>query len=56
MLHSTEYLKILDEHDGHLLLERGAPVGRLKQYVLSLITSEGRPLTAQTPQGFWGLV
>jgi hypothetical protein len=55
MLHSTEYLRLLDQHDCHLLLEPGAPVGRLKRDVLSLITPEGRPLTVQTPQGFRGL-
>ena len=55
MPRSTEYLRLLDKHDCHLLLERGAPVGRLKGDVLSLITPEGRPLTLQTPQGFRGL-
>jgi hypothetical protein len=54
MLHSTEYLRILDQHDCHLLLERGVAVGRLKSDVLSLIASDGRPLPIQTPQGWRG--
>jgi hypothetical protein len=56
MLNSTAYLRLLDRHDCHLLLELGAPSGRLKKDVLSVITAEGRPLSVQTPQGFRGLV
>jgi hypothetical protein len=51
-LHSTDFLKLLDQHDCTLLLERGAPAGRLKQDALSLITPDGRGLTMQTLQGF----
>ncbi len=52
---STDYLKLLDRYDCALVLQRGAPVTRLKQDMLSLVTPDGHKLT-QSCNGFEGLV
>lgn len=49
---STEYLKLLAENDGHLVLERGFPRGKLKRDFISLRHRDGRAVSLRTPSGF----
>jgi hypothetical protein len=51
MIYSTEILHILAANNCHLVLEKGAPAGRLKRDFISVKTEDGRDVSYRTLQG-----
>jgi hypothetical protein len=51
MLGSTDFLKLIADNEYQVLLEKGAPEGKLKKDFISLRHSDGRAVALKTPQG-----
>ena len=49
---STEYLALIAQNNCHIVLERGAPAGRLKRDFISIKAHDGRDFELSVPQGF----